>query len=128
MVTYPAPARPVLIVEDDPGLREALVVELEDDGYTTVAASNGVEAVALLRAGTRACLILLDIHMPGGSGLEFLAQRKSDAAMAAIPTIAYSGDGELREEVEALGVALFFRKPLPARTLLAFVDQQRLLD
>jgi CheY-like chemotaxis protein len=128
MVTFPAPERPVLIVEDDPGLREALTSALEADGYATLTASNGAEAADLLRTGQPVCLILLDIRMPGGSGIEFLRTRRDDPAMADIPTIAYSGDGELREEVEALGVALFFRKPLPARTLLDFIDQHRLRD
>lgn len=128
MVTFPAPARPVLIVEDDASLREAVALELESDGYTTLVATNGVEALTLLRNDPRVCLILLDLLMPGGSGLDFLRARHSDAALRAIPAIAYSGDGELREQAEALGAAFFFRKPLPSRTLLELIDRHRLRD
>ncbi|HZR79921.1 MAG TPA: response regulator [Candidatus Binatia bacterium] len=128
MVTFPAPVKPILVVEDEPDLRDALALELEADGYTVVTAENARDALARLRSGVDPCLVLLDMMMPGGSGLDFRREQLRDETLAAIPVIAYSGDGDLRDEAERLGVAHFFRKPVPARTLLDLIDQHRRRD
>src|SRR3954454_14357643 len=61
----------VLVVDDDPDLRELLVFSLEDDGHTVRVAGDGDEALAALEAKAPDCLVL-DIMMPGLEGFGVL--------------------------------------------------------
>ncbi|WP_375758011.1 response regulator [Corallococcus exercitus] len=63
-------ARKVLVVDDDADWREFLRVSLEDLGYETTEAADGQEALDSLRRGERFGVMLLDLNMPGMSGLE----------------------------------------------------------
>ncbi|MCP3144827.1 response regulator [Pyxidicoccus xibeiensis] len=63
-------ARKVLVVDDDADWREFLRLSLEDLGYETTEASDGQEALDTLRRGERYRVMLLDLNMPGMSGLE----------------------------------------------------------
>ena len=68
----------ILIVEDEAGMREALIKALTDEGYSTDGAADGEEGYDL--AGTGAYdLILLDIMLPKRSGLEVLRALRKDA-------------------------------------------------
>src|SRR3954452_19419975 len=58
----------VLVVDDDPGIRESIETLLPMFGHRVVGAGDGAEALARLRAGDRPCLILLDLMMPGLNG------------------------------------------------------------
>ncbi len=77
----------VLIVDDDEGIRDALVVALTDEGYRVTCAGNGEVALAQLRSGKHPppCLILLDLMMPVMDGLEFRARQLDDPDLARIP-------------------------------------------
>lgn len=79
-------ASPVLVVEDDPGVRAFLVSVLAEQGYRVVAAGSGEEAAALL-GGERAQLAVLDVGLPGMDGFEVAAQLASD-----VPVIIVTGD------------------------------------
>src|SRR5947199_10611354 len=61
----------ILIVEDDPALREALAQVLSDEGYELFSARDGLEAVNCLKKGNRPDVILLDLSMPVVNGWEF---------------------------------------------------------
>ncbi|RYZ38099.1 MAG: response regulator [Myxococcaceae bacterium] len=63
-------ARKVLVVDDDADWREFLRVSLEDLGYETTEAADGQEALDSLKRGERFGVMLLDLNMPGMSGLE----------------------------------------------------------
>src|SRR3954447_12975166 len=65
----------VLVVDDDPDLRELLVFSLEDDGHTVRVAGDGDEALAALEAQAPDCLVL-DIMMPGLDGYGVLRSRR----------------------------------------------------
>src|SRR4029078_7953836 len=62
-------ARTILVVDDEPTLREALVDALEADGFRVVAAADGREALVKLRA-ERPCLVLAELMLPELSGIE----------------------------------------------------------
>lgn len=79
-------ASPVLVVEDDPGVREFLVSVLVEQGYRVVAASSGEEAAELLD-GERAQLAVLDVGLPGMDGFEVAEQLGAD-----VPVIIVTGD------------------------------------
>jgi two-component system, cell cycle sensor histidine kinase and response regulator CckA len=78
-------ARPVLVVEDDAGLRAFLVSVLERQGFRVVAAGSGEEAFDLL-AGERAQLAVLDIGLPGMDGFAVAEQ------LEGVPVIIVTGD------------------------------------
>jgi len=77
----------VLVVEDDPELREMMAQRLHLAGFAPVTASNGHEALQLLRMGFPAKLILLDLTMPLMDGWAFRAVQQRDPTLADIPVI-----------------------------------------
>ena len=82
----PSPSRcPVLVVDDDDAIREALAMVLEDEGYSVETAGNGRDALQYLQSGRRPCLIVLDLKMPVMTGQEFRAEQQRDARLATIP-------------------------------------------
>jgi signal transduction histidine kinase len=74
---HPAPAAParILVVEDNPLVRDALRLELEDMGYDIFVAADGPEALALLEGGLKIDLMLTDVIMPGGMNGRELAEK-----------------------------------------------------
>jgi len=116
------PASDILVVDDDRGIRETLGDVLRDEGYRVELASDGSEALARLRLGDVPSLILLDLSMPGMSGLEFRRAQLDDAALAGIPVVVLSADPKnpLPE------VAGWLRKPVDLHELLATVERLRL--
>lgn len=109
----------ILVVEDDPGFRNLLRVQLSLAGYALEEAADGVEGGNALRENPPD-LILSDVHMPLRSGLELLALAKADEKTASIPVILLSGQSD--EETVAmamkLGAADFLKKPVNAVKLL----------
>jgi CheY-like chemotaxis protein len=79
-------AHPVLVVDDDEVMRDALVTLLSGEGYEVVSASNGREALDRLRETTPS-VILLDYAMPVMDGLAFREAQKADARLSSIPVI-----------------------------------------
>lgn len=112
----------VLVVDDDRDICETLQMILEVHGYPVVAAANGKEALALLRSGTRPCLVLLDMMMPVMNGPAFCAEQAGDPTIAAIPVVILSGDGRAEEKARALGLT-GLRKPVDIDDLLAVVGR-----
>jgi CheY-like chemotaxis protein len=76
----------VLIVEDDPSVRRMLVVSLGREGYRTAEASNGREALDVLRTG-QVDLVVLDLMMPAVTGHQVLAERAAEPELRKIPVI-----------------------------------------
>ena len=82
----------VLIVEDDPDIRELERVVLECDGYETRTAKNGRDALEALEASTP-CLILLDLMMPVMDGVAFLAERRRRDLAMDVPVVCVTAAG-----------------------------------
>jgi two-component system response regulator CpxR len=86
--------RPVLVVDDDPDIRETLRFVLEDAGYPVFVAENGKEALAILASAEQLPgLILLDLMMPVMSGDEMLKALKTVRALAQIPVTIVTASG-----------------------------------
>ena len=108
----------VLVVEDDPDIRATLCEALEDNGYATAGAGNGVEALAYLRSGAeKPCLILLDLMMPVMDGQTFRAEQRADAALADIPVVVISAYRDVEKYAEDLATD-YLAKPVRLETLL----------
>ena len=70
-----------ILIADDSEINRALLMEILGDGYEYLEAENGVRAVALLREHTDIALVLLDINLPDGSGLDFLREIKTSSPL-----------------------------------------------
>jgi CheY-like chemotaxis protein len=111
----------VMVVDDDQGIRESIETLLPLFGHPVVAAADGAEALARLRAGLRPCLILLDLMMPGLSGFELRTHLQADAALSSIPVIVITGAGPGPAQ-KAIDLEMeVMRKPFELKELLATV-------
>ena len=112
----------ILIAEDDNKIGAALEIRLKAAGYKVQVLPDGFRSY--IRAMTeQPDLILMDIFMPSGSGLE-VAQELRNAGLAGIPIIFMTASKEknLRERAEKLNAVGFFEKPFDAKKLLAAIS------
>ncbi len=113
----------ILVVDDNPDLRDGLRVVLVQEGYTVETASNGRDALARLYAGLKPCLIIMDLMMPVMNGFEFREAQLADPGLADIPLIAYSGVTDPRETAQQLRAVAYVHKPAEIEQLAALVRQ-----
>lgn len=109
----------VLIVEDEPDLREIMRDVLESEGYRVVTAADGREALASLEDVDSLCLVLLDLLMPVMDGWDFHAAFKQLPQAAGVPVVVHSSAPERAPE----GVARVLQKPLKLDRMLAVVKE-----
>ena len=114
----------ILIVEDNPRNLKLVRDTLQVKGYPTIEAGTGEEGVQLARAQHPA-LILMDIQLPGISGVEAFRQLRADPTTRAIPVIAVTASvmAQERQKVMAAGFDGFQGKPISVRELLETVRQ-----
>jgi len=109
----------VLIVEDDPKIRANLMFELREEDLEPTAVSSGEDALAALsrRDSNPPDLLLLDVRLPGISGVQLVRRLVDDGRLP--PTIIISGEASISETVEALklGVHDFIEKPFTRERL-----------
>jgi len=108
----------IYVVDDDPVVREVLSLILRKEGYDVICFADGA---ALLAAGNKklpAC-ILLDIDIPGPSGIDVL--KKLRAGKCTVPVFIISGKGDIPTAVEAInsGAVDFIEKPFRASDVVA---------
>jgi CheY-like chemotaxis protein len=113
--------RPILIVDDNRDTRDGLAELLELRGYETVAAHSGEAALRYFREGGQACLVILDIAMPGMSGIELRDTLSSEPETTDIPVIAFTAMPDAQYELS--NVVAYIRKPMDPEELLRVVDQ-----
>ena len=100
---------PVLLVDDDSGVRRTLAKFLGRDGIAVVEADNGQQALRYLKDGGQAGVIVLDLRMPVMDGFAFRAEQRREPALASIPVVVLSGaDTDRFDELDA---AATFEKP-----------------
>lgn len=111
----------ILVIEDDPTIREVLVEVLGEHGYDAVGASNGREALDTLAASPdRPCVILLDLMMPIMDGRSFREEQLQSPELSTIPVIVISA--HLDQAVTSdLNAAAYLRKPVRLADVLSSV-------
>jgi len=114
---------PVLLVEDDLDIAEAILDVLMDEGYQVAHATNGREALELLHSQPRPAVILLDLMMPEMDGPQFRAEQLRDPALSSIPVVVLSADRLVAQKAHELGVWGYVTKPLQPDQLVAIVEQ-----
>jgi len=113
----------ILLVDDEPALRELLRATFEGADVTVEEAASGVEAEALVRR-SRPDVIVLDLRMPGMSGTELCARLKAEPTTASIPIVLLTGaDVEEARRAKRAGAAALVRKPFSPLDLLAVVER-----
>jgi CheY-like chemotaxis protein len=120
-----APARRILLAEDDRFLRKAAEATLTREGFQVVTAGDGEEALAAARAAPPPQLILLDLIMPKLHGFDVLKALKDDPATAAIPVIVLSNlgqEGDVERALAAGAVAYFIKANVSLKGLVQQVN------
>lgn len=119
-----ADARRVLVVEDDPDIRDAIVEILQDEGYDVSAAADGRQALDLLASPTPLPdIILLDLMMPVMNGFQFREEQLKKPELARLPVLIVTADANALAKAEALQAAGFIKKPLQIETLLDTIEK-----
>jgi CheY-like chemotaxis protein len=114
----------ILLVEDDPVQAGVLGLHLLQAGHSVSTASGGVEAISLVRTQTFE-IILMDLNMPGMSGLDTLALLMSDHLCSQTPIIMLTASEDLYDvrKARALGAAGYIEKPCAPLALLQKVER-----
>jgi signal transduction histidine kinase/DNA-binding response OmpR family regulator len=124
LVSPPPPVAPratVLVIDDDPSVRDLAARSLVQEGYAVHTAASGEEGLTLARQ-LRPDVITLDVMMPGLDGWTVLQQLKADPDLASIPVVMMSMlDAD--ELADTMGAAASVSKPVPPRQLNALLAQ-----
>lgn len=119
--------RPILLIEDDPDIRDSVREFLESEGYNVVTAENGKIGLEKLHEIEHPCLILLDLFMPVMDGHEFLMHLKAENAdmVASLPIIVVTAAPQPKRvlgETSERPVA-FVKKPIELGPFLKMVEK-----
>jgi CheY-like chemotaxis protein len=117
------PDEAVLVVDDDDDLRDSLKSLLECDGHFTLTASSAEEAMAVIERHTPIC-VLLDLNMPGVSGVELAERIRSVHGMdMVLIVLTGSTDESDQDEAERAGVDYVLHKPLDVAHLRSLLPK-----
>lgn len=111
-------ARPILVVDDDPSIRQLVGDVLEEAGYDVLLAADGAQALSVL-ADASPSLLLLDIQMPGVDGPSFA--RELRMALRRVPLVILTGVDDPRHEADRCNAEAYLTKPFDAPELLRVV-------
>jgi FixJ family two-component response regulator len=111
----------IFVVDDDPAVRETISLVLSAGGYQVICFADGAALLSVARTRTPAC-ILLDVHIPGKSGLDILRELRGEDYPA--PILVISGQGDISMAVSAIkhGALDFIEKPFRGSEILARLD------
>jgi DNA-binding NarL/FixJ family response regulator len=117
----------VLLVDDEPGLRQAVQAYLEDSGFTVHVASNARDGLELLQQ-TSPELVISDVMMPQVDGYQFLKQLRDDPRFESLPVVFLTARGMTADRIQGYqaGCDAYLSKPFDPDELVAIV--QNLLD
>lgn len=128
-----APRATILVVEDDADCRFLMESVLEKEGYATIVARSGQEALAILglddaesSARPQPDLVLLDVMLPGLSGHQVCERIKQDERLSHLPVVVVTALDSLTDEIKGLeqGADDYITKPFERKGLLARVEAQ----
>jgi CheY-like chemotaxis protein len=116
-------AKLILVVEDDVDLATSVAEVLEAEGYSVAIAANGKEGLEQLQTSQHPELILLDMAMPVMDGRQFRATQLKLPALASVPVIVMTADGDAREKAASICATSYLTKPLTVAGLLDEVER-----
>jgi FixJ family two-component response regulator len=122
MTEKPLTRGEIFVVDDDPAVRETLSMVLSAAGYQVICFADGAALLPVARSRTPAC-ILLDVHIPGKSGLDILRELHGEDYSA--PIFMISGQGDIAMAVSAIknGALDFIEKPFRGSDIVARLNE-----
>jgi CheY-like chemotaxis protein len=116
--------RTVLIADDEPSMRLLVHATIESDDYTVIEAVDGAEAWAMIKQH-KPSLVLLDVQMPGQTGLDVLHRVKADPDLSATRVILLTSKAQESDVERGLiaGADFYLTKPFSPLDLLTRVDE-----
>ena len=122
--TSPSRGR-ILVAEDEPHIRRILTTLLEAASFDVDLAATGTSALDLLEEETEYALVLMDIMMPGATGLDVLRRLRELDHRGSVPVIILTAKGQDadRETALSLGASDFITKPFSPKKLIARIDE-----
>ena len=108
----------MLVIEDDPEIRDYLSTLLAMQGYGVACAAHGLDALAWLEANRRPSVILMDLAMPVMDGFTLRSRMLRDSRLATIPVILVSARALTPDEASSLRPAAVVLKPFEPDRLL----------
>lgn len=114
--------RHVVLIEDEPNITEAIRFLLQRDGWTVEAHADGASATEFIN-GSNANIVILDLMLPGKSGLDIVRELRDIDGLADLPVLMLTARGQLkdREMAEKAGVTRFMTKPFSNAEVLTAV-------
>jgi CheY-like chemotaxis protein len=110
---------PILVVDDDQEIRDAVGGILSDEGYRVEFADNGQTALEILEKGERPCIVLLDLMMPVMDGWVFMRRLRAATKFSDVPVVAITAV----PRVQAPPTTGFLEKPLSLGPLLEMIEK-----
>ncbi|MGI5241896.1 response regulator transcription factor [Dactylosporangium sp. CA-139066] len=113
----------IVAVDDDPDLRALMAAQLARGGYEVATAADGPAAIALIQQRPPDAVVL-DVAMPGMSGVEVCRQLRNIESTVAVPIVMLTARTQVNFEMEGrmAGADAYLAKPYSARTLLAHIE------
>jgi CheY-like chemotaxis protein len=115
----------ILVIEDDPGVRDGITNVIENEGYPVISCEDAKEALdRLTRTPDLPRMIVLDFMMPRMDGWTFLHEREKDQRLRDIPVVGMSASQLLVERPDIpAGVEDFLRKPFKVEAMLRSIEK-----
>lgn len=110
----------ILVVDDEPGIRDAIGTVLEDEGYSVTTAGDGRVALQAMHDGLRPCLAILDLMMPVMTGVELCRAMERDPDLAGVPVVIVSAYGRGAEDLKVTEV---IQKPFSLDQILELAER-----
>jgi CheY-like chemotaxis protein len=107
----------VLLVEDDPALRQVYAGSLSELGHAVRTAGDGAAALSLLGNGWKPCVVFLDLRMPGMDGWEFARRLRAEDQWKDLPIVVVAAHFRIDQEAREIGAAAWLQKPFDLNRL-----------
>ena len=122
-MTAPAAITHILVVDDEPHIGRIIKTRLEQGPFTVTVAESGAQALVELARDSEIKLVVLDLMLPGMSGLDVLSAMRADDRWKELLCVVLTAAGQDVQfrQTESLGVSEFMTKPFSPRRLFARV-------
>lgn len=115
----------ILIIDDSAAIRQSISYILQQEGYTTVEASDGLEGLARLDGAAKFDCVITDVNMPNMDGITFIRKARELAKYKFVPILVLTTEsqGSKMNEGKEAGATGWIVKPFSADKLLAVVKK-----